>query len=205
VHQQHQSQRPGRAVLGALAVAAGLITACGTSTGATATGTSSSTPAAATTPSGSATAGPENADARYVTYRNARFGFSVAVPTSFTAGAPPEDGDGMAFGPADHRVSLRVYGSNNVNGDTAASAAAAFVARQRGQQCRITLDSVSGDTYTVSGFDATGTTIWYEHLIVESHAEYGIDWQYPAAQAGRFDPDVTNTVHSFDPGPDHAA
>ncbi|TDP91103.1 hypothetical protein EV186_10995 [Labedaea rhizosphaerae] len=140
----------------------------------------------------------------YVTYRNERFGFSVAVPSSFAAGTPPQNGDGMSFSPKDRRVTLSVYGSNNVLGDTPASAAASYVAQQKSKGSRVTLNSVHGDHFTASGYDSTGTTIWYEHKIVFSNVEYGIDWEYPASLASQIDPQVTATVRSYVPGPNRA-
>jgi hypothetical protein len=163
--------------------------------------TPATTAATGTTAAASSTAGSGTG---YVTYRNARFGFSVAVPSSFTAGTPPQNGDGMTFGPKDHRVTLSVYGSNNVLGDTAASAAASYVAQQNDKHSRVTLNSVSGNTFTASGYDSTGTTIWYEHKIVMSNVEYGIDWEYPAALASQIDPQVTATVRSYVAGPNSA-
>ena len=137
----------------------------------------------------------------YVTYHNERFGFSVSVPSSFTAGTPPQNGDGMSFSPQDHRVVLRVYGSNNVLGETPTTAAASYVAQQKGKGSRVTLNSVNGDHFTASGYDSTGATIWYEHKIVLSNVEYGIDWEYPAALASQIDLQVTATVRSYVPGP----
>lgn len=165
-----------------------------TSGGAAATGST----AAARTTSGS------GEGAGYAAYRNERFGFSVAVPSSFTAGTPPQNGDGMTFSPQDHRVTLRVFGANNVLGETPASAAAAFVAEQKSKHSRVTLNSVKGDHFTVSGYDSTGTTVWYEHKIVLTNVEYAIDWEYPASLASQIDPQVTATVHSYVAGPDSA-
>lgn len=165
------------------------------------------TPAPASTTSGTAATGSttgSSTSSGYVTYRNERFGFSVAVPSSFTAGTPPQNGDGMSFSPKDHRVTLSVYGSNNVLDDTAASAAASYVAQQKDKGSRVTLNSVSGNTFTASGYDSTGATIWYEHKIVMSNVEYGIDWEYPTSLASQIDPQVTATVRSYVAGPNSA-
>jgi hypothetical protein len=102
-------------------------------------------------------------------------------------------------------VTETVYGGNNVLDDTTAGAEATFVAQQNAKGARNTFSSVSADTYTVSGYDQAGTEVWYEHMIIESNVEYGIDRAYPASLAARINPEVTVSERGFVPGPDRSA
>ena len=52
------------------------------------------------------------------TYRNARFGYSVAVPDSYTWGRESDDGDGRSFTDASGRITITVFGENNTSGAT---------------------------------------------------------------------------------------
>lgn len=72
---------------------------------------SATTPVPASTPSSSVS-----------TYRNATYGFSVTVPAGFSQTAAIAE-RGMSFSGPD-QTTLKVYGSNNLQGSTAASACA---------------------------------------------------------------------------------
>ena len=140
--------------------------------------------------------------AGYTIYRNARFGFSFAVPVSFRPdGNPPVNGDGQSFSAAGGQVTVNAYGSYNVNNDTTATLEAAGKAREKARNGTITLDQQNAHTYTLSGYEQDGKVIWYEHAIIEPHTEYFIDWKYPTALRAETDPEVTASVNTFVPGP----
>ncbi|WP_027943274.1 hypothetical protein [Amycolatopsis taiwanensis] len=187
------------------------LTACGSQPsdppGGSATAAGTATAASGTATAGAAAETSNNSPGGdYFTYTNERFRFSVTLPPSFAPlGDEPTNGDGRRFSPDGGRVVVTVYGGNNALDETAAGAAAAFVAQKNAENARITLNNVSGNTYTVSGYDQSGDNIWYEHKIVQSQVEFGIDWTYPASLKAKVDPEVTVSVQSFEPGPNKPA
>jgi len=48
--------------------------------------------------------------ADWKSFSNDRYGFSVDVPASFKASAPPDNNDGLTFNSPDGRVEIRAYG-----------------------------------------------------------------------------------------------
>lgn len=178
--------------------------AAATSAAASTSAEASASKSADSTPTGAsgASAGGNSASTNYVTYTNPRFGFSVALPASYTAVDPESsNGDGRKFTSNGGQVTVLAYGSNNSLDETAASAADAVVASKKAESARITLNKVSGNSYTLSGYDQSGKNIWYKHVIVESQVEFGIDWTYPASMDAQINPHVTKSVSSFKAGP----
>lgn len=56
----------------------------------------------------------QTAEEAWITYKNARFGYSIYYPSGlFTAGQPPENGGGMTFTSRDGRAKIVVFGVNN--------------------------------------------------------------------------------------------
>ena len=48
--------------------------------------------------------------ADWKSFSNDRYGFSVDVPASFKASAPPDNNDGLTFNSPDGRAEIRTYG-----------------------------------------------------------------------------------------------
>lgn len=92
-----------------------------TSTPATATGSSTAASPTPTSAGSATTAAPASTPSPSPsTYRNATYGFSVTVPAGFSQTEAIAE-RGMSFAGPD-QTTLKVYGSNNLQGSTAASA-----------------------------------------------------------------------------------
>ena len=53
------------------------------------------------------------AQTNYLTYHNARFGFSIQYPSTFRLSEPPANGDGISFLPLDRSGDFRAFSSFN--------------------------------------------------------------------------------------------
>lgn len=131
-------------------------------------------------------AGPAAADS--LTYRNDRFGTTVAFPAEIfrTAMEPPENGDGMTF-LADDGASIAVYGFNNalmVSPDGLADQAGDPQGRPR---FTVTYRRVGKDWAVVSGLD--GGDVFYQRFeFGAGDVIHAMLMRYPASAKSAYDP-----------------
>jgi len=139
--------------------------------------------------------GQTNTAPSYDNYTNLRFGFTALYPASFSAQPPPADGQGQAWVSPDGQASLRVYGTNNINGDSPAQDEAAVAASMV-----VTYHRINGDTVTVSGYQDHGKTIVYQRDFVGRGSIDTLYWMYPASEQAEWNAAITQTADRFQPG-----
>ncbi len=130
----------------------------------------------------------------YVTYHNKIWGYSLAVPQTFTESGPAEDRDGRSW--SSGSVNIVVYGEySNAMGhiETIASALS-------------TLDHQKHPSYQAHGADwlvvsgTHGSPIYYIKEFIGSTNMDVLSISYPAADKNHWQSMVSAVSHSFKPG-----
>lgn len=145
-----------------------------------------------------AAVGDANADARWTTYVNDRFGTSLSYPADiFVLQPPPDNDDGRTLVAADG-AKILVFGGYNVDNETPASKRAGLTG---GNYARIAYNATGKNWFVVSGHRAIGgvESIFYEKYIVSaaSGAIHSLIVTYPTQSRARYDPIVERVAASF--------
>jgi hypothetical protein len=140
----------------------------------------------------------------YSRYSNARFGFSVEVPTAYKAGRLPADRDGREFTNAAGTANVTAYGGDNVLNRTPAGELSAQRSRYASEGDTVTYKHRRGNVIAVSGTTTTGT-VFYLREVVLSKAIYSLEWSYPVASRASFNTVVNHSAATFQPGPNKTA
>jgi len=128
------------------------------------------------------------------TYVNARYGYSIAYPSSLRPQPESENGDGRAFRSADGSVEARVWGANNATDQTPSELAD-----------QATGDCTSAPSYrrVAATFFAVscraGANILYEKTLIHGDVLTGFQITYPAAAHAAWDAVVTKMGGSLKP------
>lgn len=127
----------------------------------------------------------------WTTYGNARFGFSVTLP-SWLHGQEADDSDGATFRGRDSTV--RVYGSN-----TPRPIESGLTDRHE-----VTYDDIGGRARTLSGIyrpeDGSEPEVFY-WLYYNGHGSMNaIELEYPESRKAEFDEVVARVAETFTPG-----
>lgn len=132
-----------------------------------------------------------------LTYRNARFGFSVRYPSTWGRGQEPTNGDGCIISPQDGTIEVTVSGSNNtLNETTQAAYYRTFnVAKQRGIPG---FHTVSNDWYVVTYTD--GTFIYYVKGFVGAGSENKLHIKYLQSKKDQYQDVVQQLENGFNHG-----
>ncbi|MDR0284414.1 MAG: hypothetical protein LBI33_05920 [Propionibacteriaceae bacterium] len=163
------------------------------------------TPTPAPRPTPTPTPAPSPAPARppagvtYSTYQNPHFGFTFDYPSYFVVGAEPANGDGLTFASPAGTVSVTVWGTNNVLGQTTQDVwnEAMVSAAQSGST--VTYDHKGSSNVVVSGTTADGL-IFYRSAWVGPGSIVTMLWYYPADQNSIVADWVTKAYSSMSPG-----
>lgn len=127
------------------------------------------------------------------TYANARYGYSLSVPSTFAMGSEGANGDGVVFTDDSTGMTITVYGSNNVMGYTA-------------DDCLESLASGHDVHYQASEDDwvvvtyAEGGTVRYTKQFVGEGSMNTVAFEYPESAKDACDPVLEEVVASFSPG-----
>jgi hypothetical protein len=128
----------------------------------------------------------------WTTYRNARFGTSIAYQEFFEPDPPPENGDGQAFtGP--EGANFRVYAGYNIDNETPTRYLAKLLAD--GSHPRVAYKSVQNNRVTISG--TRGSLIYYEAYIFARDVIHAFAIEYPAKFKTDYDPTIRRMARSF--------
>jgi sugar lactone lactonase YvrE len=132
----------------------------------------------------------------YVPYTNARFGFSLDVPTSLAAEQPPTDGDGQSYDSDGGLVVLTVFGEPNVSAVTPSSIGSWIDGET------VTSHTVDGPVSVATGTfqDQGRVMIAYARTVVGVGSLNVLEWTYPASDAADLSAAVAHTVATFRPG-----
>lgn len=130
-------------------------------------------------------------------YQNARFGYDIAVPPSFTGKGEAANGDGQVFTSRNGRETLRVWGSNIAIDDfSAATLAAIETARAAG--VKVTYEATTPTWASYSGI-RSGTVVYVRMIALCSGTQYAaFALEYPKQDMAKFDMVVDKLVKSLD-------
>lgn len=129
----------------------------------------------------------------YSTYWNARFRFSVDVPTNhFVPQGESGNGDGQVFSSKDGNSEIRAYGGWLMEPEIPCSAGRVFY----GEETRITYRHSKGRTSIVSGY--MGSRIFYVKTIRTSDRCLNLVIMYPSNDRSQLDSVVKRVSRSFD-------
>jgi hypothetical protein len=140
-----------------------------------------------------AAAQAQDMDTGWRTYVNARFGVATDYPELFSVRDPePANGDGQSFRTPDGRAKLTVYGSYNVNRQSASELLQAYKA----EGVNYTYATATANWFVLSGRKADA--IGYLRCNLGPADVVGcFDIEYPAAEAARWAPVVERLSRSL--------
>lgn len=138
---------------------------------------------------------PGGSSVEYLTYTNARFGFTSLYPTALVAQPIAQDGGGASWASSDKTVLFAVGGYDN-----AASISPQQDEANDAMAVTVTSHSISGDVVTVSGYENGGRTVVYERDVVGPGSVDTFYWSYPSSEQSTWTPVVGHTAQSFRPG-----
>jgi hypothetical protein len=128
-------------------------------------------------------------------YENARFGYGIDIPPSFTWGRESDNGDGRAFRDGSRRLS--VWGGSIVD-DSFQSAAQTAIGLATNDGWTITYEAVAPDWLSFSG--TQGARVRYERMIPLCDGQYAaFRLEYPASDIGPMTPVVEGLVATLEP------
>jgi len=126
-------------------------------------------------------------------YENARFGYVIEVPASFTAGPVSDNGDGRGYRRGATR--LQVWGGSIVE-DSFESAAYAAMGFANGEGWRLGYEAVTPGWASFSG--TRGQRVLYQRMIALCDGQYAaFTLEYTAAEMSALDPVVNQLVRSL--------
>jgi hypothetical protein len=136
---------------------------------------------------------PVHAQEAWTTYRNARFGTSIAYQEFFEPDPPPANGDGQSFtGP--EGANFRVYAWQNSGKEAPAAYLAELLADR--SHPRVTYKSIEKNRVTVSGI--RDNLIYYEtYLFSGRGVVHAFAIEYPAKFKSAYDPTIRRMARSF--------
>ena len=129
----------------------------------------------------------------WTSYRNARFGTSIAYQEFFEPDPPPANGDGQSFtGP--EGANFRVYARQNTDGETPPSFLAELL--RDPSYPNVSYSHVAGNRVTISGI--RGSLIYYSAYIFSARGViHAFEMEYPARFKVSYDPTVQRMARSF--------
>ena len=133
-------------------------------------------------------------------YRNERFGFELAYPSSvFEPSEVPDSGQGGVFTSRDGAARLLVSAGQNATGETLKSYRQ-FILNTSYPDARIEYAPTRGTWFVLSG--TTGDTMFYERITFRCGGRTIYGWQmtYPAAERKLYDAIVEAIHRSYRPG-----
>ena len=128
------------------------------------------------------------------TYVNPRFGVSAQVPSDWTMGPEPVDGDGRVFTAPDGSAEITVSGILSTSSRD--QEFAIMTAANPGET--ITYKAVRGAVVVVSGTRAG--TIFYRKSVLHCAIWNDVSIEYPAREKSKYDALVVHVAASLEPG-----
>ena len=126
----------------------------------------------------------------YKTYTNARYGYSIAYPSSLLVPQGEADnGDGQAFRSRDGSAEMRVYGSQDMGGGLTA----AYAEAQAGKN--VSYKIIKRNWFVVSG--RSGGKIFYQKTMMKGDVLKTFTIEYDEAQKATYDAVTTRIARSF--------
>ncbi len=137
------------------------------------------------------------AESSFQTYRNARFGYSVEVPSDFRKGEAPANNDGRVFYDQLSEGILSVFGMYNALEASPESYAAEREADWKGLNGNVTYRAMRKGWFVLSG--TVDGEIFYERVLFSDDRETiaTILVRYPESEKERFGAFVTRASRSL--------
>jgi hypothetical protein len=136
------------------------------------------------------------AQAKYRTYANARFGYSISYPAGILIPqGEPDNHDGQVFRSRDGKAEMRVFGRYNVQNETLRSAFNASVAGEGGSGREVTYKLLKGNFYVVSG--RQNGKIFYEKTMLKGDTFKTFMIEYDESESATYDSITSRVARSF--------
>lgn len=137
------------------------------------------------------------AQAKYSTYNNPRFSFSIEYPSDLLKMQPPSaNGDGRIFRSKDAKIEVRAWGQFNALGHTLKEEYDDAVNKNASN---VTYKLLNSNNFVVSGIE--NGRIFYRKMLFRKSGEteifYTVTIEYPASQKNLMDAVVTRISRSF--------
>jgi hypothetical protein len=137
-----------------------------------------------------------SAQAKYRSYSNARFGYTISYPAGILIPqGEPDNHDGQVFRSRDGKAEMRVFGRYNVLNETLRSAFNASVAGEGGSGREVTYKLLRGNFYVVSG--RQNGKIFYEKTMLKGDTFKTFMIEYDESESATYDPITSRIVRSF--------
>ena len=137
-------------------------------------------------------------EAKWNTYVNARFGFSVQIPPELVASRDPENGAGREYHTKDGQFSILAHGHFLGVADDTESLESNYRDELKELGATVTYKKKAADWYVVSGVARDGTEYYIKRSVKgKNWAEIRIT--YPHAANKNYDPWVERIAKSFVP------
>ncbi len=130
----------------------------------------------------------------YKRYKNARFGFAIDFPQSFSVSLQPDNGDGVELISPDRRALLRIEGGNN----SGLSLKDYYAASVKDIVCPMGYRKL-GTSWFVVSWTCPGK-LGYTKMFVGSGSHSSFTFTYPLDERAEYDNVVTRMEKSFTPG-----
>ncbi|MEM1376793.1 MAG: hypothetical protein AAGG69_05325 [Pseudomonadota bacterium] len=132
-----------------------------------------------------ATLSPVSADE--ITYKNARFGTILTLPADFieAVGPAPTNGDGRIFSADGIDTTIAVYGSFNLESDSAQTLLEVAAVRARSRGDHVTYSASGDGWYVMSGFRSDD--IFYERHELSGDVIHSVALLFPADKQKKYD------------------
>lgn len=132
----------------------------------------------------------------FQTYRNARFGYSIAYPANLLIAQPEADnGDGRKFKSRDGKIVLTVFGRQNVFNRTLKGESEKAIGDWKKDGAKVTYWKRGKDYFAISGY--VGNNIFYEKTVGRNNQFYTYFYEYPKTLKKRMDVPVNRAFASF--------
>jgi hypothetical protein len=135
--------------------------------------------------------------AAWKSFGNDRYGFSVDVPASFKASAPPDNNDGLTFNSPDGRAEIRAYGHLLSDGENLVDDERETERYSAEDHLHVTYRQATARNFTMSGLK--GDHIVYVRAVATCKGiAAAILWvEYPRAEKTQFDPLIAHMAKTL--------
>jgi hypothetical protein len=130
--------------------------------------------------------------ADWKSFSNDRYGFSVDVPASFKASAPPENDDGLTFNSPDGRAEIRAFGHLLLDGQNLVDDA-----EQYSSDLHVTYRHATARNFTTSGLKGDHIVYVREVATCKGIAAAILWVEYPRSEKTQFDPLIAHMARTL--------
>ena len=135
--------------------------------------------------------------ADWKSFSNDRYGFSVDVPASFKASAPPDNNDGLTFNSPDGRAEIRAYGHLLSDGENLVDDERETERYSAENHLHVTYRQATARNFTMSGLK--GDHIVYVRAVAtcKGIAAATLWVEYPRSEKTQLDPLIAHMAKTL--------